>query len=79
MKSNAKEIPLHRGSISEAARRISSRSGKKISRQAVWAAWHKERPDVVEVIEEVVREFLQTRKANEARLNRIKDICNGTP
>lgn len=79
MKSNAKEITLHRGCISEAARRISSRSGKKISRQAVWAAWNKERPDVVEIIEEVVREFLQTRKANEERLNRIKETCNGTP
>lgn len=70
---NAKEITLPRGVLSEVASRM------HISRQAVWAAWHKERPDVVDAVEQVLREFLQTRKANEERLNRIKETCNGTP
>ena len=65
--SNAKIIVLPRGVLSEVAARM------QITRQAVWAAWHKERPDVVDAVEMVVREFLQTRKDNEARLNRIAE------
>lgn len=51
--SNAKEIELPHGTLSEAARRLN------VSRQWIYEGWRKERPQVVEAVLEVVEEWAE--------------------
>lgn len=65
MTTNAKELELPWGTLSEVARRLG------ISRQTVQTAWENERPDVVAMVEQVVKEWAENETEVKMAINRI--------
>jgi len=63
--SNAKELELPWGTLSEVARRMN------LSRQTIQTAWENERPDVVAMVEQVVKEWAENETAVKMAINRI--------
>jgi len=65
MTTNAKELELPWGTLSEVARRLG------ISRQTVQTAWENERPDVVKMVDVVVAEWAEEQKLIKQAIGQI--------